>query len=112
MFYHLKNIVTKSRNLGYKILIHGNISSSFVAFLYGITDTDPIKHNLPAEEFFGNIKNEISIAPACYDEIARYLDQYYKRHEEPDAEAKTTIHNWEDEWGRDILTVFLNDSLS
>ena len=46
-------LVDYSKKLGYEVCSGGNIGNSFVAFLLGITDINPIQYNLPFEFFAG-----------------------------------------------------------
>ncbi len=46
--------VTEAKNNGHQITSRGSIGSSFVAFLLGITDINPLDYNIPCEIFMGH----------------------------------------------------------
>ena len=46
-------LVDYSKKLGYKVGCRGSVGNSFVAYLLGITDINPIQYNLPFEFFAG-----------------------------------------------------------
>ena len=47
-------LVSYSRELGYYSRFMGLMGSSLIAFLLGITEVNPLKHNLPVEVFMGD----------------------------------------------------------
>ena len=53
VFTVASELASYSRELGYYTTFHGDIGSSLVAFLLGITEIDPLKYNLPVEIFTG-----------------------------------------------------------
>ena len=53
LFMIAKRIVDQSENCGYHVGTRGLAGSSFVAYLLGITDINPLDYNLPCESFYG-----------------------------------------------------------
>lgn len=53
IFMIAKRMVEKSESLGYHAGSRGLVGSSFVAYLVGITDIDPLKYDIPYETFLG-----------------------------------------------------------
>ncbi|MBO5270687.1 MAG: PHP domain-containing protein, partial [Clostridia bacterium] len=53
VFMTAKRVVDKSESLGYHAWTRGLAGSSFVAYLLGITDIDPLKYGIPYEVLFG-----------------------------------------------------------
>ena len=71
--------VKKSNELGYPVGARGCVGNSFVAFLLGITDYNPIDYDLPFEIFSGkNYDKEPDIALNFSREICEEIHEYIK----------------------------------
>lgn len=69
--------VKKSNELGYLVGYRGSIGNSFVAFLLGITECNPIDYNLPFEIFAGkNFDSEPDIDLNFSNEIVNEIHEY------------------------------------
>lgn len=53
LFMIAKQMVEKSESLGYHVGARGCVGASFVAYLLGITDIDPLEYDIPYEIFLG-----------------------------------------------------------
>ena len=75
-------LVDYSKKLGYKVGCRGNIGNSFVAYLLGITDINPIQYNLPFEFFAGKdyAKEpdiDLNFSGRIQEKIFTYLQKKY-----------------------------------
>ena len=75
-------IVQKSNELGYEVGNRGGIGNSFVAYLLGIVNYNPIEYNLPFEIFAGkNYDKEpdidLNVAKEVKEKIISYLQKKY-----------------------------------
>ena len=64
LFMIAKRMVEKSESLGYHVGARGGVGASFVTYLLGITDIDPLKYDIPYEtffEFYGNREPDIAL---------------------------------------------------
>ena len=73
-------IARYSHNLGYIVSYRGNIGDSFVAYLLGITNINPLYYNLPFEIFAGKDYNkepevELNISSKIQIKIFKYLQE-------------------------------------
>lgn len=69
--------VKKSNELGYPVRARGCVGNSFVAFLLGITDYNPIEYNLKFEIFSGkNYDKEPDIDLNVSKEISKKIHEY------------------------------------
>ena len=71
-----------SKKLGYKVGCRGGIGNSFVAYLLGITDINPIQYNLPFEFFAGKdyAKEpdiDLTFSRKIQEKIFTYLQKKY-----------------------------------
>jgi len=55
-----KRLVDYAKSEGYQIGSRGSAGSSFVAYLLGITDINPLEYDIPFEVFAGCRKNDVS----------------------------------------------------
>ena len=55
-----KRLVDYVANKGYQISTRGSAGSSFIAYLLGITDINPLEYDIPFDVFAGCKKNDIS----------------------------------------------------
>lgn len=75
-------LVDYSKKLEYKVGSRGNIGNSFVAFLLGITDINPIQHNLPFEFFAGKDYDrepdiDLNFSSKIQEKIFTYLQKRF-----------------------------------
>lgn len=73
-------IVRYSNELGYKVSYRGSVGNSFVAYLLGITNINPLYYNLPFEIFAGKDYNkepdiELNVSSRIQTKIFRYLQE-------------------------------------
>ena len=72
-------IVWKSIQDGFCVGCRGNIGSSFVAFLLGITEVDPLKYNIPFEVFAGINGDKLPYIGFNFDgEYQPFIHKYVK----------------------------------
>lgn len=74
--------VKKSNELGYPVGARGSVGNSFVAFLLGITDYNPIDYNLPFEIFAGKFLNkepdiDLNFSKEIKPKILEYIAEKY-----------------------------------
>ena len=74
--------VKKSNEEGYLVNTRGCVGDSFVAFLLGITEYNPIEYNLPFEIFAGKDFDrepdiDLNFAPEIRDEIIKYIKEKF-----------------------------------
>ena len=75
-------LVDYSKKLGYEVGSRGNIGNSFVAFLLGITDINPIKYNLPFEFVVGKDYDKVpditlNFSSKIQEKIFKYLQKRF-----------------------------------
>ena len=73
-------IVRYSNELGYKVSYRGNVGNSFVAYLLGITNINPLYYNLSFEIFAGKDYNkepdiELNVSSRIQTKIFKYLQE-------------------------------------
>ena len=76
------DIVEYSNKLGYEVTSRGSVGNSFVAYLLGITDINPIEYNLPFEFFAGINYNkepdiDLNFSKEIQPQIFDYLQEKY-----------------------------------
>lgn len=77
-----EDTVNKSKEMGYLVVPRGSVGNSFVAYLLGITDYNPIEYNLPFEIFAGiNYDKEpdidLNFATEVQEKIFEYIKEKY-----------------------------------
>ena len=78
MYLLASEAVKKSNEEGYLVSTRGCVGDSFVAYLLGITEYNPIEYNLPFEVFAGKDYDrepdiDLNFAPEIRDEIINYI---------------------------------------
>ena len=76
------DLVKKSNELGYKVGNRGSVGNSFVAYLLGITNIDPIKYDLPFEFFVGENYNrepdiDLNFSSKIQNKMFEYLQKRF-----------------------------------
>jgi len=79
-----EDAVKKSEELGYLVFARGSVGNSFVAYLLGITDYNPIEYDLPFEIFAGkNFDKEpdidLNFSEEIRDEIQKHIAKKYSK---------------------------------
>ena len=97
------DIISKSNELGYKTLSRGLTGDSFVAYLLGITNINPIKYNLPFEVFASKDYDkepdiELNVSDVVIENLESYLQKRFENNkvvfsEEVETLSESTVYN-------------------
>lgn len=82
MYLIASELVKKSNEYGYLVGIRGGVGDSFVAYLLGITEFNPIEYNLPFEIFAGKDYDkepdiDLNFAPKIREKLNNYLKEKF-----------------------------------
>lgn len=81
-YLQVQKIISITKNKGILHILRGSAASSYVAYLMGIHDIDPIKHEIPLERFLNWTRNkqpdfDIDFPYDIRDDIIKKLRQLY-----------------------------------
>ena len=80
MYLLASEMVEKSEELGYLVGNRGSVGNSFVAYLLGITEYNPVEYNLPFEMFAGIKLDKEPCIDLCFsDEVRDKIQDYIEK---------------------------------
>ena len=101
-------LVQQSKELGYEVGNRGSVGNSFVAYLLGIVNYNPIEYNLPFEIFAGkNYDKEPDIDLNFSKEVKKEINLY--KFDILEHDTPTMLHELEKETNTKVSSIDLKD---